>query len=412
MATWTERLRRLALGVLTASVAGGVVLYLAAPHPPRLPREARDLAGFEEFLNRLVTSGSPPGLSVSVVKDGRVVYDRAFGLADGPRGVSATPETVYHWWSMTKIPTAIAVLQLAERGLVDIDSPVADYLPWFAVDPPSPDSPAVTVRQLLNHSSGLPDTIPAMIGWVHYDDAGRDQTELVKRHLPDYRRLHFVPGSEAAYSNLNYMVLGALIEGVTGQTYERYVTEQVLRPLGMDRTDFAYTPELSDDEAAGSLPVVHFYTPMLPFLLDAGALVREHQGGLLWLRRVYLDATPPSGLIGPAPDAARLMIAYLEGGEIDGARVLAPESARAMTYEGQVGGRGLGWEVHRVDGRLHVQHPGGGPGFATLMRLYPEEGLGIVVLANGTDLDRDGLADLLGSMNWDDATGLRSSPQQ
>ena len=393
-------LGRLALGALAVGVAGGAALALAAPRPPRTPRRVRDVAELKGFLGRLVASENPPGLSVVVVKDGAVAYERAVGLADGPRGAAATPATVYHWWSMTKIPTAMAVLQLRERGALRLDAPVTDYLPWFEVVYPSPSSPAITARHLLTHSSGLPDPMPAMIGWVHHDAAGRGQTELVRRRLPRYRGLRFAPGSAAVYSNLNYMVLGAVIEAVSGEAYEDYVVERVLRPLGMERTGFVYTPALAAHEAAGSLPVVHLYTPLLPFLLDVRALVRERRGRLLWLRRLYLDATPPSGLIGPAPDAARLMLAYLAGGELDGARVLAPDTVRAMTHEGHIGGRGLGWAVRREGGRLHVQHPGGGPGFATLMRLYPEERLGIVALANGTDLDYEGLADLLASMAW------------
>jgi CubicO group peptidase (beta-lactamase class C family) len=391
---------RITGGALAAGLVSGVLLYRATPHPPRTPRRVRDLAALEEFLNRLVASGNPPGLSVAVVKDGVLAYERAFGMADGPRGIAATPDTVYHWWSMTKIPTAMAVLQLWERGQVRLDAAVRYYLPWFDVEPVSPSSPAITVRHLLNHSSGLPDTMPAMIGWVHSDDAGRGQTELVKQHLPRYRRLRFEPGSAALYSNLNSMVLGAVIEAVSGQSYEHYVVERVLRPLGMQQTDFVYTPTLAAQEAAGSLPVVHFYTPLLPALLDMRALVRERQGRLFWLRRVYLDATPSSGLIGSARDVARLMLAYLAGGELDGARVLAPDTVRMMTYEGHVGQRGLGWAVHREHQRLHVQHPGGGPGFATMLRLYPEERLGLVVLGNGTDLDYEGLADVLGSMDW------------
>ena len=398
-ASWPA-LRRAGLGALAVGLAGGVVLSVAAPRPPRTPRRVRDVAELEAFLQRLVGSGNPPGLSVAVVKDGRLAYGRGFGTADGPHGVAATPETVYHWWSMTKIATAVAVLQLAERGQLGLDAPVAGYLPWFAVDQRSRSSPAITVRHLLNHSSGLPDPMPAMIGWVHYDDAGRDQTELAKQKLARYTHLRFAPGSNAAYSNLNYLLLGAVIEAVSGRTYERYLVEEVLQPLGMRRTEFVYSRALREHAAAGSLPVVHYYTPLLPFLLDARALVRERQGRLLWLRRVYLDATPSSGLIGSAADVARLMLAYLGGGELDGGRVLSGESVRRMTYEGHVGSHGLGWFVRRSGGRLHLQHPGGGPGFATIMRLYPEEGLGVVALANGTDLDYDGLADLLGSMHW------------
>jgi CubicO group peptidase (beta-lactamase class C family) len=92
-----------------------VVLLLAiigldafAPHPPTTPKQVANVAQFETYLSHLTASGNPPGLSGVVVKDGEVIYNNAFGFADGPRNIKATPETVYHWWSMTKIPTAIA----------------------------------------------------------------------------------------------------------------------------------------------------------------------------------------------------------------------------------------------------------------------------------------------------------------
>jgi CubicO group peptidase (beta-lactamase class C family) len=321
---------------------------------------------------------------------------------------------------MTKIPTAIATLQLYERGHLQLDDPVEKCLPWFWVQLPAKSAPnnaqtimpKITVRQLLNHSSGLPDTTPAMIGWVHYEDETRSQTELLKRHLPRFNTLKFEPGSKAIYSNLNYMVLGAVIEAVSGRPYEVFITEEILKPLQMDQSGFVYTKSMAEVEAAGTLPVVHFYTPLLPLLLDTNQLIRERLDGIFWLRRVYLDVTPPTGLIGPASDMARLMLAYLNDGELEGTRILSPQSIDLMTHSSHVlgegpnisayteGQHGLGWYIIPDDGQLRLQHHGAGPGFATTMRLYPEQGLGIVILANGTDLDRDGLADRLKELPW------------
>jgi CubicO group peptidase (beta-lactamase class C family) len=168
----------------------------------------------------------------------------------------------------------------------------------------------------------------------------------------------------------------------------------------MSQTNFVYTPGMAAHEAAGTLPIVHFYTPLLPILLDINAIVRERQGKLLWLNRVYIDATPSTGLIGPAPDVARLMIAYLNLGILDGKRILRPESVATLTETAPMDGHGLGWFIGESNGSRYLEHAGGGPGFATLMRLYPERELGIAILANGTDLDRQGLGDLLTSLDW------------
>src|SRR5215207_3367389 len=377
-----------------------VGLYAFAPHAPATPRQVLDRTELEPYLNRLVASGNPPGLSVVVVKDGEVVYKNAFGLADGPHNIKATPETVYHWWSMTKIPTAIAILQLQEQGKLDLEDVVTKHLPWFDVTYPSRDSPTITIRHLLQHSAGLPDPIPAMIGWVHYSNGTYDQTEVLKKYMPEFNTLTFEPGTQAVYSNLNYMVLGAIIEAASGLTYESYITEHILQPLGMAQTSFVYSPGMAEHAAAGTLPVVHIYTPLLPTLLNPGALIRERAGKLLWLNRFSIEATPSTGLMGSAPDVATFMLMVLNQGTLDGAAILSPESISLLTDTAPIDGRGLGWAVGESNGERYLEHMGGGAGFATTMRIYPEAGLGIAILANGTDLDRTGLADLLRTIDY------------
>ena len=375
-------------------------LYTFAPHPPATPKQAANITELETYLNQLVASGNPPGLSAVVVKDGEVVYNKAFGFADGPRNIKATPDTVYHWWSMTKIPTAFAIMQLQEQGNLNLDDEVRKHLPWFEVNYPSTTSPAITIRNLLQHTSGLPDPIPAMIGWVHYTDETFDQTDVLKKYLPEFNTLKFEPGTKAVYGNLNYMVLGAVIETVSGQSYETYITENILRPLGMSQTSFVYSPAMAEHEAAGALPVVHFFTPLLPTLLDTNMLIRERDGKMFWMNRVYIDATPSTGLIGSTPDVAKLMLAYLNRVTLNGQLILLPESISTLTNTAPLDGRGLGWAIGESNGERYLEHGGGGPGFATIMRLYPDDGLGIAILSNGTDLDRAGLADLLKSLNW------------
>jgi CubicO group peptidase (beta-lactamase class C family) len=235
---------------------------------------------------------------------------------------------------------------------------------------------------------------------VHYDNVTRDQTEIVKKYLPDFNKLKFGPGEKAVYSNLNYMMLGAIIEAVSGQSYETYIAKNILEPLGMSQTSFVYTPAMGEYEAFGTLPVVHFYTPLLPMLLDTNALIRERQGKLLWLNRVYIDATPSTGLIGPSNDVARLMMAYLNHGTLDGNLMLTRASVSMLTDTPPIDGRGLGWSVGESSNTRYLEHAGGGPGFATIMRLYPEREAGFAILANGTDLDRDGLMNLLAQMEW------------
>jgi CubicO group peptidase (beta-lactamase class C family) len=393
-------MKKMLISLVIAILILGAGVYAFAPHAPATPKQVKDRQELEAYLNRLTASGNPPGLSVVVVKNGEVVYNKGFGHADGPRGINATPDTTYHWWSMTKIPTAIAVMQLQEQGKLDLDDQIIKYLPWFEVNYPSNTSTVITIRNLLQHTSGLPDSVPAMAGWVHYNDETYNQTEVLRQHLPEFNTLKFEPGSKAVYSNLNYMVLGAVIETVSGQSYESFITENILQPLSMSQTGFVVSPAMAEHEAAGTLAVIHPYTPLLPTLLDPKALVRERGGKLFWLQRFYIDATPSTGLIGPAPDVARFMLAYLNHGTLDGEAILRPVSIATLTDTPPVDGRGLGWAIGNTGDERYLEHMGGGAGFATTMRIYPHSGMGIAILANGTDLDRTGLADLLHSLDW------------
>ena len=373
-----------------------VIAALLLAGQPRVPANPTSIIEIENHIEKMVDRNKPPGISIAVVKNGQVVYNKAFGWADGPDQLPATPDTVYHWWSMTKVPTAIAILQLHDAGKLDIDDPVSNYLPFFQVELDGKPAPSITIRQVLRHTSGLPDTIPAMIGWVHYDDVIYNQTDLLKQHLPEYNQLKFAPDSDVSYSNPGYMVLGAIIEKVSGMQYEEYIRKNILNPLGMDNTDFLYTTQMSGKIAAGSHPIVSIYTPLLPFLLDMNPLIKEREGIQYWFNKFYIDVTPSTGLIGSVNDAALLSKVLLSQTDL-----LKSESHLLMLPSGtSPTERPLGWAEYNMTDRLWVQHSGGGPGFATVMRLYPDEGLGIVIMANNTNLPREKLADALASLDW------------
>jgi len=370
---------------------------------PEQLKENATITELETYLNALVECGNPPGMSLVVVKDGKIIYEKGFGWADEPRGIASTSESVYHWWSLTKIATAIAVLQLKEQGKLQLEDSVRKHLPYFNVQYPSANSKTVTIQHLLTHSSGLPDAGWRIIGWIHHDgEPSVNQTALIEKVLPDFSTLEFEPGDHTQYSNIGYMVLGAIIEKVTGQTYEDYIRERVLKPLSMNHTDFLYTEEMEPYEVAGSHPIFNAMTPLLPVI--AGSYIREISGKHLWMERVYNDQTPPTGLIGSATDAARLVAAYLNGGELDGHRILSPASISRMTREGYIkkGNRwqGIGWQIYDDKGQLMIKHSGGGPGFSTEMQLYPEKKLGFVLFTNDVTCESWKIITSVTKVNW------------
>ncbi len=156
------------------------------------------------------------------------------------------------------------------------------------------------------------------------------------------------------------------------------------------------------------LPIV---SPPWPF-----DYIRDYDDGRAWFNRFLFDGNPPSGLIGPAPEMSRLVAAILNGGEFEGGRILSQESVETMSNERHVQAgssgqwsvytrfdefvQGIGWKVVRDGGRLHLSHGGGGAAFKALMRLYPDEDLGIVILVNGTNVENQDIADAVAKIEW------------
>jgi D-alanyl-D-alanine carboxypeptidase len=386
------------------------VLFSSCSSIPKPPDNIASISEFEDYMNKVVESGTPPGMSLAVIKNDSIIYSKGFGWADEPRGIRASPNTVYHWWSCTKIATAIAILQLQEKGKLSLNDPVVRHLPFFKVDYPSQTSKEITILNLLNHSSGLPDPSAfTFMNWIHHDgEPPVNQTDFIKKVLPDYSMLKFEPGDRAEYSNIGYMVLGAIIEKVTGITYEDYIRQNILQPLGMNHTDFLYMNAMEPDEAGGAHPIFNWMTPLLPFV--GGSYIRELDGGHIWMERVYTDQTPSTALIGSVTDAAILVTAYLNGGVLNGQRILSQESITAMTYEGQIKAKnedslnyrrqGIGWQIYRKSGRWVLTHDGGGPGFSTKIQLYPDENLGFVLFTNDATCETWKIINLAATLKW------------
>jgi CubicO group peptidase (beta-lactamase class C family) len=325
--------------------------------------------------------------------------------------VAATPETLFNWWSITKVLTAVAVLQLCEKSRLHLDDNVSHHLPFFQPRHTSHGNRPVTVGHLLNHSSGIADAGLATYGWIQLKGNLPSQRVFAGKVVPRQVRLQFEPGRKGIYTNFGYLLLGALIETVTGIDYQEYLRQHILAPLQMNETVFNLGGNAEPRVARGSHPIFDFQTILLPALGNFPAYIREVSDAQIWFERFQFNATACGGLIGPATDAARFMRAYLNGGELDGARILTEKSVAYMSHEGYVvAGRsqqsrlypgmsyGVGWFVIPSDEGLCLQHTGFGPGFASIMRLYPEAKLGIVVLSNGSSLKRNRTVDLLAGL--------------
>ena len=340
------------------------------------------------------TAHDGPGISAAVVGPGGVEEVASAGLADLAGDRPATPDTVYLWFSMTKIVTATAAMQLAEDGALGLDDPVERYVPEF----PRPRAgwPPVLVRHLLSHSSGIANPIP--VGWVHpAAERGRTNREFALELLARHDRLRRPAGAKAAYSNLGYIALGEVIAAASGRSYEDHVRARILEPLAMSSTAFDYSAAASEQEiATGYQPRLHPMTPLFRVLLPQG-IVGARAGRFVGFNRFLVDGPAYGGLVGTAKDAARFLAMHLGGGELDGVRVLSEQSVTAMRSIRASGRRldvGYGWfrrGADRVGGEFW-EHLGGGGGFWSMMRLYPTRGLGVITMGNATRYDHAAIA--------------------
>jgi CubicO group peptidase (beta-lactamase class C family) len=367
----------------------GIVSACSRPHLARLtPAQA------EERLRSIVASRAAPALAAAFVIDGRTSLLSATGTRDLASGAGVTAETVFPWFSVTKLVTATAVMQLAERGLLDLDRPVRTYLPTFAFE--SPHGGEVTVRHLLSHTAGLANPVP--ITWIHLaSEPGPDLDEMVDRLLAEHGRLEARPGSRYAYSNVGYLVLGQVIERVSGERYPDYVRRHVLDVLGC--TSSGFDPPAGADVATGYTRSWSTMGVLGRFVID-GRFLAGSFGGFGALRPFLVDGAPYGGLVGTVPDLARFVAAHLGGGALEGRRILSEASTAAMrTPQRDLRGgalpTGLGWRLGEIDGEPFAYHFGGGAGFKSEVRLYPGLGAGLAVVANETSFDTERVSRIL-----------------
>ena len=354
--------------------------------------------GVEAALARVV-GRQVPGVSLAVVNPTGVEWSTGVGMADLGAAQPATAETVYLWFSMTKIVTATAVMQLAERHALELDQPAAELVPALASATWRGRRVPITIRQLLSHTAGLPNPIP--VGWVHQAEApAPDSRAWAERLLARHTRLACEPGSRTGYSNLGYVALGQAIAAASGQPYEEYVRASILRPLGMASTDFVCTGSMRRRAATGYQPRWSAMTLLLPFLLPRGILGRTY-GRYIAFQPFYVDGAAYGGLVGSVEDAGRFALLHVCGGELDGVRLLSPESIVQMQNLSHTGPDldvGLGWfrkraELHR--GETFVEHLGGGAGFFNVMRLWPDRARAAVVMGNATSYDQAAILNAL-----------------
>jgi len=233
--------------------------------------------------------------TVLVARRGKIVYAHAFGLANREWNVATDLQTKFEIGSMTKQFTAMLVLQFVNEGKLRLDGRVSEYLPYYRPD----TGQRITISELLSHTSGIPNFISAP-GFLD-GPASRVHSsvqEFVQKYCSD--ELRFAPGSKFEYSNSGYFLLGAILEQVSGQSYETLLQERIFQPLGMKDSGYAHSDAIIDHRAAGyertssGLRNARYYDMSIPYA--AGALYSTVEDLFLWDQALYGERLLPPGL--------------------------------------------------------------------------------------------------------------------
>jgi D-alanyl-D-alanine carboxypeptidase len=342
-----------------ALAAGALLLTLSAP-PARAaaPAATSGLAAYADKALAAVYPSGQPGAAAIVVQDGKVLLRKGYGMANLELGVPSSPEMVFELGSVTKQFTAAAILLLQERGKLSVTDDITKYLPDFPTH-----GQTITIENLLTHTSGIPSYtgLPEWYAKIREDLKPAEVIALFKD-----KPLEFNPGERWAYDNSGFFLLGAIIEKVSGQSYEQFVEQEIFQKLGMTHSRYGHADELIPRRASGyskddkGFHNADYISMTSPYA--AGALMSTVDDLAIWDRALSGETLLRKASLDRMFTTAKL------------------KSGLPVQY-------GFGMGVFDLAGR-HVQMHGGDiPGFTTVVARAPAERLFVAILSNNEAAD-------------------------
>jgi CubicO group peptidase (beta-lactamase class C family) len=350
----TNTMRRIAI----ALVFFAAIITTASARLKNSPA-ADSFDRIREFIKQQLTERRLPSISVAVARDGKIIWEEAFGWADRENRIAATPHTMYSLASISKPITATGLMILKERGRIELDRPINEYLGEAKIAVRVGNPAEATVRRVANHTAGLPLHYQFFYEDEPYRAPSRDET--IRR----YGNCVTAPGERFQYSNLGYGILDYVIARVSRRSYADFMREEVFLPLGLTHTSVDIGQGLEKHQA------VRYGTDGLPIPFYNF----DHPGG--------------SAVYASAHDLVRFGVFHLKAHLPDQKAILKDETIDEMqktTIEtGNKSGYGVGWSTGESSGgRRSVAHGGGMGGVSTLLQLYPAEKIAVVVLSNAS----------------------------
>lgn len=342
--------------------------FAAAAAGEAAARTPEKFQAAERTALQAIRDGKTPSVAIAVAENGKIAWENGYGWADQERKIAATPGTLYSLASISKPITATALMTLVQAGKIRLDDSANSHLGRARIRSSDADADAVTIKQLLNHTSGLPR-------YLQYYFAGEDGSPpSADETIARYAGIVTPPGSVFDYSNLGYGILGYVISRASGMPYETYVEHSVLRPLELNG--------MRVGTAANTATAAKRYS-------DAGAALPFYE----------TNHPGASAIFASAHDLVRFGMFQLQDPMSGRKQVLSDQHIAAMhvpsaTIDNNLG-YGLGWRVHdRPDGNRVIAHTGSMPGVSTILLLVPHRDIALVVLLNAKSIgSRDAIVD-------------------
>jgi len=309
------------------------------------------------------------GFSLAIARDGKPIYTQAYGYRNIAQQLPATPQTIYNIGSITKQFTATSIMLLQEDGKLNIDDPLSRYFanyPW---------ADHVTVRELLNHTSGIPDYLNIL------DNKSLTLPKIVR--ALEKTRLKFAPGSKYEYSNSNYILLGVIVQRVSGVPYDDFLRRRIFQPLHLTATSIGTTP-LDMTNGARGYTVVNGHTKAVDPRADSVAILDFPDGGVNTnvLDLAKWDTALDTGRVVKLKTLKTMFTPWTEGKHTS--ETLGGATNRSTGY-------GIGLRIRYLSGHREVMHDGEWTGFAGSNATFPDDGFVIVILSNTDGFDEDPL---------------------
>jgi CubicO group peptidase (beta-lactamase class C family) len=322
-----------------------------------------------------------PGLQYIVLGPNEVIFEYAGGWANLQNQKAMTLDTTMMAYSMTKTITAVAVLQLVEQGKLGLDDPIARYLSN------NPYGDQITIRQLLDHTSGIPNPIP--LRWAHLveEEAEFDENAALAQVLSDHSRLDFQPGTKFSYSNIGYWLLGKIVEKVSGEPFTEVVKKKVLEPLHVPASELSFGISNPASHANGYLARYSMMNLFKGFVTDS-KYWGSYSGNWLEVKSHQLNGPAFGGLVGTARG-----FTYFLQDQLQPESVLLGSATKQLLETQQTNQAGelvpmmLGWHIGETNGVVYYFKEGGGGGFHCEMRIYPSLDIASIVMTNSTEFN-------------------------